>query len=118
MVVSPSPRFDTATFAIAPAQAGITPAEATTMARSAWQQYSSNGKWTKMQIVVFSSPESGQTFKQYMSQRKGQPLNSNDYATLANAGAWKDAVLYYMTMGNGEKPYYPSKNPNGWWSGA
>lgn len=118
MVVSPSPRFTTATFAIAPSQPGISPEDAKTMARNARQQYISNGKWTSMQIVVFSTADSGQTFKQYMSERKGQPLGPNDYASLAQSGAWNNAVVYYETINNGERARFPSKNPTNWWSGA
>lgn len=115
MVVAPSPRYTTATFAIAPAQPGISQGDAVTMARNARQQYLSSGKWTSMQIVVFATAEGGQGFKQYMSDRKGQSLNRNDYAVLAQSGSWNNAVVFYESVGNSEKPYYPSKSPNNWW---
>ncbi|RYX81580.1 hypothetical protein EON83_23315 [bacterium] len=115
MVVSPNPRFATAAFAIAPAQPGVTPDQAANLARQARQQMAANGRWTKTQIVVFNTADSGQSFRQFMSQRRGAPLSGSDFLTLSNQGVWDNAVIFYETQGKSEKVSQPSKNPKGWW---
>ena len=117
MIGSPSPRFSTATFGIAPSQPVASAQEAYNLAETARQQLARNGKWTGMQIVVFTDTTSGQAFNDYMTKRRGQPLASGDYSALAQQNAWQNATIFYEVVGSKAHVSYPSKNPEGWWGG-
>ncbi len=114
LLTSPNPQYATATFAIAPSQSGVSPAQAVDLARKARQSMVASGKWKSSQIVVFSSADSAQAFRQYMNQRRGAPLAGGDFAALGQ-GTWSNVIVFYQTSGNSERPSYPSQNPTGWW---
>lgn len=115
MVVSPNPRFSTATFGIAPSSPNASPQQALNLAKSARQSVLNGSKWKNAQIVVFRDAASASTFRSYMGQRRGEPINGNDFAALAGQGAWAGALVYYETRGSAGKVYYPSANPTHWW---
>ena len=115
-VVSPNPKYTTATFGIVPAQP-VNAAGAANLARAARQDMAANGKWTNTQIFVFTDNNSATIFKQAMNARKGMPLGPNDFATMAVQGAWAGATLFYESRGNKEKTSSPAANPRSWWTG-
>lgn len=114
-ITSPNPTLPTATFAIMPSQSGVSKEQAVNMARTARQQIAGNGKWTRMQIFVFADQASGQAFKEYMRSRRGAPLGSGDYASLAASNSWAGALAFYETAGKSGRVAYPSLNPRSWW---
>ncbi len=115
-IVPPNPKFTTATLAIAPAQP-VSEQEAVQGATDARQHYMATGRWSNTQIFVFADSKSGQAFSQYMNARRGQPLTSDDYAMLAQQGAWTNATVFYESLGKQGKGNvrYPYKSPKSWW---
>jgi len=115
VVVSPNPRFRTAVQAITPTNQISSDKEAVGLAKAARENLQKSGKWTNTQIVVFSNRQSASAFQQYMNDRRGAPLDKDNYAELAQQNAWTGAAAYYTSTGNSEHVYYPSQNPKGWW---
>ena len=115
-VVPPDPRRTTGTMAILVNTPNISASQALDMAKSARQQFQAGGKWTGMQVVVFSDPGAVRTFSKYQTQRKGDKLTPYQYQELANQGVWNSVPAYYETRGKSGVPYYPSASPKGWWS--
>ena len=114
--VPPDPRQTTGTMGIIVNTPGISPIQAASLAKFAKQTYESGGRWTAMQVVVFSDAATAKTFLKYQAQRKGARLTPYEYQDLANQGLWNNVIAYYETQGKKESRYYPSANPKGWWS--
>jgi len=116
VVVSPNPRFATAVQAITPTNQISSNGEAAGLAKAARQNLQKSGKWTSTQIVVFTDRQSAGAFQQYMNDRRGAPLNDDNYQELSDLKAWAGAAVYYTSTGNSEHVDYPSQNPTGWWN--
>ncbi len=115
-VVPPNPQYATGTMGILVNKPGMTAVEAAGFAKFAKNQYSRNGKWKNMQICVFADQQTANAFKSYQSKRRGSPLTNDDYQQLGSRGIWGGTPAFLESKGNKELVYYPSRNPNGWWS--
>jgi len=116
VVVPPNPRFTTATLAITPTNQTGNAKDALGLAKAARQDLQSRGKWTITQIVVFPDRKSAGVFQEYMSGRRGAPLDRDNYSELADKNAWANATVYYTSTGNRESYYYPAVDPKNWWN--
>lgn len=115
-VVPPDPRYSNGTMGIIPTTPNISSAEAVGLAKYAQRMFAPGGRWTAMQVVVFSNPDSAKTFRKYQASRKGAKLTNNDYQALADQGVWNGVPAYYETQGKAERSYQPSASPNNWWT--
>jgi len=115
VVVPPSPKYPTATLAIAPTTPGAPAGPG--LAKSARQQYQKSGKWSGYQIAVFSQAEDATAFRDYMNTRRGAPLGPQQYAELTSSNAFKGASTFYTFRDNRENYYSPSTSPN-WWNNS
>ena len=113
VIVPPNPQYATGTMGILATQANISPGQAASLAKFARNQFARNGKWTGMQIAVFSNSDSARQFAAYQAKRKGAPLKAGDYQQLS--GVWSGAPAFYESSGKRESVAYPSRNPNAWW---
>lgn len=119
IVVPPDPRWANGTVAIMPNTPGMTPAQAGQMAKYARQAIAPGGRWTSMQVLVFSDSGSAKAFQKYQAPRKGAKLDAGDYQALAGQGVWSGVSAYLETKGksDGGQLFNPSASPNGWWGG-
>ncbi len=117
-IVAPDPRQPTGTMGIILNTPNVSPTQALALARFAKQRFEPGGRWSGMQVVVFSDPAAAKTFLKYQAQRKGARLTPKEYQDLADQGVWNSVPVYYETRGKTEMPYRPSANPKGWWTGA
>lgn len=113
MVTSPNPKYKTGTLGILvpPSKAG----QADGSAKFVRDQFSRNGRWTRMQVVVFADSATAEAFRAYQGPRGGEPLSSADYQQLATQGVWTNTPAFLESSGKKEVVHYPSRNPNGWW---
>jgi hypothetical protein len=116
VIVPPNAKYATGTMGILATQANITPNQARGLAKFAHDQFSRNGKWSKMQIAVFSDAGAARTFATYQSRRRGAPMTANDYRELANSNVWSGAPAFYESSGKRESIAYPASNPMNWWT--
>ncbi len=116
-VVPPDPRYANGTMGIMATAPNISPATARSLAKYAKQQFAAGGKWTAMQVVVFSDPGAAGAFRKYQAQRRGAKLTPREYQDLASQGVWASVPAFYETKGKNEQTFQPSANPNGWWTG-
>ena len=119
IVVPPDPRWSNGTVAIMPNTPGMTSTQAGQMAKYARQAISPGGRWTTMQVLVFSDPGAAKAFQKYQAPRKGAKLDAGDYQALAGQGVWSGVSAYLETKSkaDGGQLFYPSTSPNGWWGG-
>lgn len=115
ILVPPNPTKQTGVVGIVPTQAAVTPAQAVGLASFARSQFARTGPWKKMQIYVFLSKDAGRAFADYQSRRRGEILYGGNHQELAASGIWSSSPACLMIEGNKAQPYYPSRNPNGWW---
>ena len=95
---------------------GISPAAAGGLARTAKAQYAPRGKWSKMQVAVFTNRDAARIFLRYQAKRKNARLEEPDFQDLGSQGVWSGAVAFYESDGGGEKTFQPSKSPQNWWT--
>lgn len=114
--VPPSTHYTTATLAITPNAPLTSNGAAVSLAKKARLNLQQSRRWTNFQIVVYSDGKSAGAgaFQQYMNDRRGAPLNPQNYSELASKNAWSGAVIYYESMGGSEHVFQPSGSPN--WS--
>ncbi len=119
IVVPPDPRWSNGTVAIMPNTPNMSPAQAGQMAKYARQAIAPGGRWTTMQVLVFSDPGAAKAFQKYQAPRKGAKLDAGDYQALAGQGVWSGVSAYLETKSrsDGGQLFNPSASPNGWWSG-
>ncbi len=112
-VTSPNPKFETGTVGILvpPNKSG----QAASSAKFVRDQLARNGRWTRMQVVVFTDSATAEAFRAYQGPRGGQPLSANDYRQLATQGVWANTPAFLESSGKKEVVHVPSSNPNGWW---
>jgi hypothetical protein len=115
-VTSPNPRYATGTVGILIAADKSN--QAAGFARYAKDQLARNGKWRNFQVCVFTDQGTANQFKSYQAPRKGEPLQPADFAKLASSGVWNNTPVFYESKGKVDRVLYPSKSPNGFWSGA
>lgn len=121
VVVAPNPRQSIATMAILPNDGTATGAQAASLAAFSRRQYKARltKRWSTLYIYVFSDKESADYFARYMKRRKGRTLMDEDYTYLS--ALWSSVLARYTyTTYKGqrvERILYPSKDPNGWWTG-
>lgn len=114
-VVPPNGRFQTGTVGILPTNTALNSVQAGSLARFARTQYLRSGKWTSMQIVVFTDSNTARLFADFQARKRGAPLTQADYKQLADADVWRNASAYLQSAGKKERLDYPSKNPYSWW---
>ena len=114
VIVPPNPQYATGTMGILATQPNISPAQAGSLAKFARNQFARNGKWTGMQIAVFSNSDAARQFAAYQAKRKGAPLKPNDYQQLG--GVWTSVPAFYESSGKRESVAYPTRNPGSWWT--
>ena len=117
-IVAPDPRYANATMAIVPNQSNTNPAQAKGLAKFAKQMFAPGGKWTGMQVLVFSNLDAAKDFAKYQAPRRGANLTPEDYRELAGRGVWSNVLAFYESKGNSEAVYQPSSSPNNWWTGG
>ena len=115
-VVPPNPRYSNGTMGIMATTPNISPAQARYLAKFAQQSIAPGGRWTAMQVVVFSEPNAAKVFQKYQASRQGAKLDNNAYQELANQGIWRSVPAYYETKGKDGQSFQPSANPNNWWT--
>ncbi|PQV64960.1 hypothetical protein B1R32_103230 [Abditibacterium utsteinense] len=112
-ITPPNPQFETGTMGILVAT-NVSPTQAAGFARFARDQ-NSRGKWTKMQICVFTNKTAADAFASYQKGRRGAPLTNNDFAQLASNGVWNGAPAFLESRGKQERIFSPAQSPNAWW---
>ncbi|MBW3636226.1 MAG: zinc finger Ran-binding domain-containing protein [Armatimonadetes bacterium] len=112
-VTAPNPKFETGVVGVLvpPAKAG----QATGAAKFVRDQFSRNGSWTRMQVVVFADSATADAFRAYQGPRGGRPLDATSYQQLSTQGVWTNTLAFLESSGKKEVMHYPSRNPNGWW---
>ena len=116
VVIAPDARQPVGTMGIILNTPNVSPAQALSLAKNAKQTFERGGKWTGMQVIVFSDQNAAKTFLKYQAQRRGAALTPYQYQDLANQGLWSSVPAYYETQGKTERSYYPSSNAKIWWS--
>lgn len=86
-------------------------------AKFAKDQFASNGRWTNMQVAVFTDPATGDAFAKFQSARKNAPLTNAEFRELADSGVWNNTPVFLDSRGSQERIYYPSRSPQSWWPG-
>ena len=113
MVTSPNPKYETGTLGIlVPPSAAAKAAGTATFVRD---QFARNGRWTRIQLCVFTDKTTAAAFSAYQGPRGGQPLSAADYQQLSTRGVWTNTPVFLESSGKKEVVHYPSRNPNGWW---
>lgn len=113
VVASPNSEFQTGTMGIM-VGANVAPNQAMGFARTARDQYSKNGKWSKMQICVFTDKMAAAAFASYQSKRRGAPLEPTDFIQLGSS-VWAGSPAYLESRGKNEKIFSPASSPTTWW---
>lgn len=114
-VFGPDPRNSTGTMGILAKEKQLSAAQAGGLARFAREHYARSGKWSQMQIAVFTDEAAANQFAAYQRKRRGQRLSPSNYSDLASQGVWTGAAAFFQSSGKKEAIYSPASNPNSWW---
>lgn len=114
IAVSPNPNITVGTMAIVPTNPNISTAQAASLASFTRSQFTQMKRWNKLYIYVFRDQQSAKRFASYQRDRRGAPLNGDDYRNLTSL--WGSALSCYEYNNGSEHVYTPTNNPSGWWS--
>jgi len=118
VVVAPNPRYPIGTIGIVAVQPDITPAQAVSLGKFAKNQFAANGRWNRLQVVVFNNGDVGKAFLKYQAKRQNLSLSSPQFQDMAQSGMWS-SVPAYIEFGDGkDRVYEPSRSPTNWWTGS
>ena len=116
VMVAPNPRYTTGVMGIVARQPNVSPAQAVTLGRAAKNAVARNGRWNRMQVVVFNNQDVAKSFLKYQAARQYLSLSGPQFQDLAQQRVWESVPAYLEFEGNRVTPYQPTRNPSAWWT--
>ena len=116
VVSPPNPRYETGTIGILATQPNISAAQAGELAKYAKNQFAPNGRWRRMQVLVFNNPDVAKQFSKYQAKRDNIVLSETQYNEMAQSGWWASVPAFLEAQGSTNQVFSPSRSPGNWWT--